>query len=73
MSSRPLIGQNVRRIRQSRSWTQEKLAIRSELSPDYVNKLEMGRVNISLDSMDRLAKALKVHVSELLQITPKGQ
>jgi transcriptional regulator with XRE-family HTH domain len=68
MSSRGLIGQNVRRLRTDKKWTQEKLAIRSKLSPDYVNKLEMGRVNISLDSMDRLARALKLHVSELLKV-----
>jgi transcriptional regulator with XRE-family HTH domain len=68
MSSRGLIGQNVRRLRQSKGWTQEKLAVRSKLSPDYVNKLEMGRVNISLDSMDRLSRALKLHVSELLRV-----
>jgi transcriptional regulator with XRE-family HTH domain len=68
MSSRGLIGQNIRRLRTDKNWTQEKLAVRSNLSPDYVNKLEMGRVNISLDSMDRLARALKLHVSELLRM-----
>ncbi len=50
----------------TKGWTQEKLAFESKLSPDYVNKLEKGHVNISLDSMDRLARALKVHTSELL-------
>ncbi len=49
-------------------WSQEKLAIRSRLSSNYVSALERGTVNISVDNLEKIAKTLKVTVEELVKI-----
>jgi transcriptional regulator with XRE-family HTH domain len=60
MNLRKLVGQNVRQIRMKKALTQEKLAWASDLTSDYVGSLERGTVNISIDALGRLAKALDV-------------
>ncbi|MBU3679904.1 MAG: helix-turn-helix transcriptional regulator, partial [Candidatus Kapabacteria bacterium] len=44
-----VIGQNVRRHRQSMKWTQEMLAAEVHLSSDYISLLELGKENPTLD------------------------
>ena len=46
--------------------SQEKLAEKAELNSTYVSEVERGRVNISLDSLIRIAKALRVRVRDLI-------
>jgi transcriptional regulator with XRE-family HTH domain len=46
--------------------SQEKLAEKADLSYKYLGEVERGVVNISLDSLARIAKALKVKVQDLL-------
>jgi transcriptional regulator with XRE-family HTH domain len=45
--------------------TQEKLAELADLSPKYLGEVECGRVNISMDAVVRLAKALRIRVADL--------
>jgi len=60
-------GQAVRRWRVNSGLSQEKLAERAELHRTYVSDIERGARNPSLESMERLAKGLKVSVATLLQ------
>ena len=46
--------------------SQEKLAEKADLSYKYVGEVERGCVNISLDSLVRIAKALKIMVRDLV-------
>ena len=39
---------------------------KAELNSTYVSEVERGRVNISLDSLIRIAKALRVRVRDLI-------
>jgi len=47
--------------------SQEKLAEKADLSYKYLGEVERGYVNISLDSLMRIAKALGVHVRDLVR------
>ena len=47
--------------------SQEKLAEKADLNPKYVSEVERGRVNISLDALLRIAKALNVSLTELIR------
>jgi transcriptional regulator with XRE-family HTH domain len=60
MSIRKVVGGNIRALREAVGWSQEKLAIRSKLSSDYIGRLERGNANIGIDALSRIAKALKV-------------
>ena len=45
--------------------SQEFLAEKSELSPKYLGEVERGVVNISLDALVRIVKALRICVNDL--------
>jgi transcriptional regulator with XRE-family HTH domain len=57
----------VKRIREDRGLTQEKLAKRSGISHGYLARLEVGMHDPSLSTLAKLAKALDVPVTTLLE------
>jgi transcriptional regulator with XRE-family HTH domain len=63
---RAIVGGNVRRLRQQRRMTQEKLAFEADLDLTYIGGIERGRRNPSLLAMARIAKALSVPLVKLL-------
>ncbi|WP_210419036.1 helix-turn-helix transcriptional regulator [Bradyrhizobium sp. NAS80.1] len=63
---RKIVGKNVRRIRQERGMTQEKLAFEAEIDLTYVGGIERGKRNPSLLVLARIAEALSVHLTKLL-------
>ena len=61
-----MVGRNVRKIRQQRRMTQEKLAFEAEIDLTYVGGIERGKRNPSLLVMARVAEALSVPLAKLL-------
>ncbi len=59
-------GEAVRLERQALKLTQQKLAFEAELSLTYVGEIERGQRMVSLDTLLRLARALKLSAAELL-------
>lgn len=58
----------MRRIRETNGQTQEVVAKLSGMRPEVVSKIERGkRDNITLETLDNLAIALKVKPAELLK------
>ena len=51
---------NVRRERQTRQLTQEKLAHRAGLSARYLGSIERGAVSASVTMLGRLAQAFRI-------------
>lgn len=66
LSGRQRISSNLKRLRQERGLSQEKLAEMADFHRTYVSQLERRVTNISIDGLDRLARALDVDVTELL-------
>ena len=64
-SHRQIVGQKIRARRKQAGLTQEKLAEKADLTYKYVGEVERGTVNISLDSLVRIAKALRVRLLDL--------
>ena len=55
-------------MREGNGWTQRDLAKQAKITPGYIAQLEMGvRKNPSLETLKRLAKALGVPVTALLE------
>jgi transcriptional regulator with XRE-family HTH domain len=61
-----VVGRNVRKIRQQRRMTQEKLAFEAEIDLTYVGGIERGKRNPSLLVLARIAEALSVPLAKLL-------
>jgi transcriptional regulator with XRE-family HTH domain len=66
-SARTVIASNLRRLRKSKGLSQEALADLAGIHRTYVGCVERSEKNISIDSLERLAKALNVEVSELVR------
>lgn len=60
------VGLNIRRIREEKGLSQEKLAFQAELHRAYIGQIERGEKNIGLKNLEKIAKALKVSVKDLL-------
>jgi transcriptional regulator with XRE-family HTH domain len=60
-----IFGSNLRREREGKKLTQEKLAERASLDPTYISGIERGLRNPSLLSIVRIAKALGTTASDL--------
>lgn len=64
-SLRVQFGKRLRHLRMNRDLTQERLAEQSDLSVDFLSLVERGRNAPSFETLERLAKALKVSVADL--------
>ena len=63
-----LIGANIRKYRIHRDVSQEHLALESGIHPAYISKLERGEKCPTIDTLYRLAKALRIPVYKLIDI-----
>ncbi len=61
------LGLNVRRQREARQLTQEKLAEKAGLDPTYISGIERGLRNPGIKNVAKLAKALGLTTAELCQ------
>ncbi len=61
------LAMRLKRLREERNLTQERLAKRSGVSHGYLARLEIGMHDPSLSTLAKLAKALKVSVAELVE------
>lgn len=66
ISIRHILAENVRRIRLKNRLSQEKLGDLAGLHRTYVGSIERAERNVSIDSIQALARALKVSVASLL-------
>ena len=66
-SSRHILADNMRRLRERRGWSQEKLAEMSGLHRTYIGAIERQERNVSIDNIDRIARAFRISVSTLLK------
>ena len=61
------MGKALKRIREAKGLSQAAVAKRARLTREYVNKLEAGRYDPPLSTINALARALGVPVTELLE------
>jgi transcriptional regulator with XRE-family HTH domain len=58
--------QNVKTLRLQKRWSQKELARRADLHRTYIGAIERHERNVSLVNVERIAKALKVNIKDLL-------
>src|SRR3546814_6715815 len=68
---REVLGYNVRVNRVAQKMSQEQLGFAAHLDRTFVSQVERGRVNISVDNIEKLARALAVAPATLL-LSPAG-
>lgn len=60
------LGQNIKRARNERNFSQEKLAELSGLHRTYISAIERGIRNVSIDNIQKISSALGVEPYLLL-------
>ena len=58
--------ERIRQLRRERGLSQAKLAVMADMDPATLNRLEQGKGNPNLRTLERVAEALDVEVAELL-------
>lgn len=61
------IGKRIRSYRTKLGLSQEKLAELSGCHPTYIGQLERGEKNATLESIEKVASALNIPLSELFE------
>ena len=72
MDIRVRLGQNVRRLREAKGWSQEDFADRAGIHRTYVSDIERGRRNPTITVVERLAEPLAVSPGSLLDPVVAG-
>ena len=62
-----LFGIAVRRMRSEAGLSQEEFAVRCHLHRTYIGSIERGEKNVTLETAQKLAKALGVNLSEIIR------
>lgn len=65
-------GRVVRQVREQRLLSQEQLAELADLNRSYLGEIERGQVVPSLATLDKLAGALEIALSDLLHQCEKN-
>lgn len=65
MSRLFLLGENIKKYRNQKNWSQEFLAEKLELSKEYICRVERGQKYLSLKKLFQLADALDVKFFDL--------
>jgi transcriptional regulator with XRE-family HTH domain len=72
MNIQEKFGNRVKEIRREIGISQEELSFRAELHRTYISSIELGKRNVSLINIEKLAKALGCEVIDFFtDIKPK--
>jgi transcriptional regulator with XRE-family HTH domain len=63
---RETVARNIRLVRNKLGLSQEELAVKAGLHRTYIGSIERSERNVSVDNIEKLARALKVKPEQLL-------
>ena len=58
------VGKRIKELRNRLGISQEELAFRSEIHRTYIASLEVGKRNVSIETLEKVVNALEVSLSE---------
>ena len=67
MKAQEQLGMRIKYLRKRLKWSQEDLALNSDINKNYISDLENGRRNPSLDILERIAIAFNISLEELFR------
>ncbi len=63
-TTRTLIGKHIRTLREGKGLTLNQLALMIGTERSYLGKIEAGKINTSIDKLERIAKGLDMTLFE---------
>lgn len=67
MKAAKKLGENIRRVRLDKGFTQDELCRKLGIDPSYLSNVESGNKNPTLATIEKIAKALDVSIDELMK------
>ena len=61
------VGKRIKELRNKLGISQEELALRSEIHRTYIASLEVGKRNVSIETLEKVVNALEVSMSEFFK------
>ena len=61
------IGARIRETRLAKGLSQEELAFEADLHRAYIGQIERGEKNIGVQNLQKIATALKIKISKLIE------
>jgi transcriptional regulator with XRE-family HTH domain len=71
MELRKIFGGRLRTLRKTKGFSQEELAEKADIHPTYIGVIERGEQAPTLDTVEKIAKALDIKISELFLFSTK--
>jgi len=65
-------GRLVRHLRQEKGYSQEDFSFRARLHQTYISSVERGERNVTIQTADRIAKALGTTLADLFGELERG-
>ena len=65
MAIKELIDKRIQELRKTHRLSQEQVAEKADISPNYLSRIECGKENPTLDMPMKLADAIKVEMWEV--------
>jgi transcriptional regulator with XRE-family HTH domain len=72
-SLRERLGRTIRELRSAANFSQEKFADQIGVHRTFMGTIERGETNVSLETLERVATGLRLHIWELVQIAEVGR
>ena len=67
MDIKKRFGQRLKELRKKAGLSQEKFALECGLDRTYIAGIESGKRNVSLESIEKIAKGFKISLHELFE------
>lgn len=72
MNEKTSIGKRIGELRRKRGLSQEQVAERAEINPNYLSRIERGKENPTLDMLIKLSHALGAEMWEMFDYSHIG-
>lgn len=58
-------GLKIKELRKQKKYSQEQLANLASINKSYISKIENGKTEVSIEIMNKLAKAFEIEIDQL--------
>ncbi len=66
------VNEKIRKVRESKAWSQEQMAEKLNMSLNGYAKIERGETKLYLDKLEQIAQVFDIDVVELMQFDGKN-
>lgn len=64
-SARWVIAKNINKLRTNANLRREQLSLSLNFDNSYISKLEKGKINITIDKLEKIAKFFNIEIKDL--------